>query len=101
MNVISRRALEEAAQRHAQGRTWIENWFRVAKRARWQNLSEVRAAYPAADLVESCLVFNAPQGHRLIARVVFADRYQNGTLFIIGYLTHAEYDLDRWKERCC
>jgi mRNA interferase HigB len=101
MNVISRRALQEAARQHPQGRNWIEQWYRVARRARWTNLDDTRADYASADLVGSCLVFNAPQGHRLIARVVFADQHQNGTLFIVGYLTHAEYDLDHWKERCC
>jgi mRNA interferase HigB len=101
MNVISRRTLNTAAQRHAQGRTWLEQWYRVAHRARWRQLTDVRASFAAADLVGSCLVFDAPQGRRLITRVIFADDIQNGTLFIVGYLTHADYDLDDWKERCC
>lgn len=101
VNVISRRTLQNAAQRHPQGRDWVEHWYRVARQATWVSLADVRANYASADLVGSCLVFNAPQGRRLIARVVFADQYQYGTLFIVGYLTHADYDLDHWKGRCC
>ncbi len=101
MNVFSRKALQIAARRHPEGANWLAGWYAVAKRARWTNLHDVRADFPAADQVERCLVFNAPQGRRLIVRVVFADEHQNGTLFVKAYLTHARYDQSRWRGDCC
>jgi mRNA interferase HigB len=60
-------------------------------------LEDVRASFPPTDQVGRRLVFNAPQGRRLILRVVYADEHQGGTLFVKEYLTHAEYDKNRWK----
>jgi mRNA interferase HigB len=100
MNVISRNAIRQAAARHPAGANWLAGWFATAKRARWANLHEVRSDFPSADQVGRCLVFNAPQGRRLISRVVYADQHQNGTLFVKDYLTHAEYDKERWKGAC-
>ena len=101
MNVISRQTLQDAAAAHPEGANWLAGWYAVAKRALWTSLHDVRADFQSADQVGRCLVFNAPQGRRLIVRVVYADQHQNGTLFVKEYLTHAEYDKDRWKGSCC
>ena len=100
MNVISRKTIKEAADEHEEGANWLMGWYATAKRARWTSLHDVRANFPAADQVGRCLVFNAPQGRRLIVRLIYADEHQNGTLFVKEYLTHAEYDKNRWKGAC-
>jgi mRNA interferase HigB len=101
MNVIARAAVDAAIGKHPDARGWLEIWWTTAKAARWENLAEVRRDYPKADQVNRCLVFNARGNrYRLIVRVVYADRWQNGTLFVKHFLTHAEYSKELWKRNC-
>ncbi len=72
----------------------------VARAARWRNLQEMRLTYPHADAVEAgsgrtLTVFNIRGNHY---RLVTAIHYNTGRLFVLRFLTHAEYDRDAWKE---
>ena len=70
------------------------HWYRVAKRARWANLAEIRADFRSADSVAGYTVFNiAGNKYRLI--VVIQYRWQ--VIYIRQILTHSEYDRGRWK----
>jgi mRNA interferase HigB len=70
-------------------------WYKTAKKANWQNLAELKAVYPSADLVGRYMVFNiGGNKYRLIARIV----YRSQTLFVVAVMTHEEYDLGKWKE---
>ena len=101
MHVIARPAIRAAARRHADAATWLENWWAVACRARWENLHDVRHNYASTDQVDCCLVFNCRGNrYRLIARVTFADQYQRGTLLVKHFMTHAEYDRNAWRRDC-
>ena len=100
MNVISRQAIRDASDRHPEGANWLEQWYRKAKQARWSSLHDVRADFASADQVGRCLVFDAPQARRLIVGVVYANAQRNGVIFVKQYLTHPEYDKDRWKGDC-
>ncbi len=42
MHVISRKKLKQAAEKHADLEKPLDTWFRIAKRAEWRNLAEVR-----------------------------------------------------------
>ena len=95
MNVISFKRLREFASSHKDAAVSLRAWYTVVRRARWQNLAELKKVYPAADLVGRFTVFNIKGNkYRLIARIV----YRSQTVFIIGVLTHEEYDLGKWKE---
>lgn len=101
VNVITRRALQEAAQKHPKARTWLDAWYTIAKAARWGQLGDVRADYPTTDQVNACLIFDVcGNNFRLIIRVSYANEWTNGSLFVKYFLTHAEYNKDHWKE-CC
>lgn len=65
-------------------------WFKICKRASWNNFNEVRKIYPTADVVgDDRMVFNIKGNkYRLIAR--FSFRYKAIQVKWIG--THAEYD---------
>lgn len=94
MHVISRKRLLEAAKRHAELGAPLDVWYRIAKRASWQNLDEVRQAFPSADGVERYTVFNIKgNSYRLIVEI----NYKSGRIFIRYVLTHAEYDKGAWK----
>jgi mRNA interferase HigB len=95
MHVISRKRLKEAAQKHADLAAPLDAWYRIAKRAKWANLAEVRKTWPAADRVARFTVFNIKgNDYRLIAEI----NYQTGRLFIRHVLTHGEYDQGGWKK---
>jgi len=73
MHIISRKKILEFTGRHADAATPLDTWYRIARRALWANLNEVRSVYPHADPVGRCVVFNIG-GHkfRLVARIAYA-----------------------------
>ena len=97
MNVITRRRLNEFAAAHADAAEPLDNWYRVARKAKWQSLNEVQDTYPHADLVGSCTVFNiGGKKYRLIVKIV----YRAQAIYVKHVLTHAEYNTERWKNDC-
>jgi len=99
MNVISRRAIRAAQLSNPQCRKWLEAWWKNAKREQWTSLLDVRKTYTSADQVGDFLVFNAPEGKRLIAGFSYAYDHPptGGTLFVKHFLTHREYERGNWK----
>jgi mRNA interferase HigB len=85
----------EKSMEHADAKTAIEMWFAVTKAASWLSLADIRADFPAADMIGSVAIFNIRSGkYRLITRVVFP----NQRVYVKEFLTHAEYDKERWKK---
>jgi mRNA interferase HigB len=100
MNVISRPAIREAQLAHPRCRAWLEEWWRTAKREQWTSLHDIRQTYASADQVGGrYLVFDAPEGKRLIVGVRYAhdDPPAGGTLFVKHFLTHDDYNRGTWK----
>ncbi len=82
-------------RRHKDAVTALKAWYTVVKKANWQSLAELKRVYPNADLVDRYTVFNIKgNNYRLVTRIV----YRSQTVFILAIMTHAEYDLGRWKE---
>ena len=50
--------LLEAAEEHGDLGTPLDAWYRIAKKAEWKNLMEVRRELPTADAVGKFTVFN-------------------------------------------
>ena len=95
MHVISRKKLLKAAEEHADLAGPLDIWYRIAKRAEWKSLMEVRAVFPAADAVEKFTVFNIKgNAYRLITEI----NYRTGRIFLRHVVTHAEYDKEDWKK---
>lgn len=94
MRIISRKALQDFSMKHPQAETPLDSWYRVAKAAQWNNLVEVNATYPSADLVGQYVVFNIKgNDYRLIVGINFRSQI----IFIKHVLTHADYDKGKWK----
>jgi mRNA interferase HigB len=94
MHVISRRKLKEAATRHGGLEGPLDAWFRIAKKALWRNLAEVRKTFSSADAVGKWTVFNIKGNqYRLITEI----NYVFGRIYIRHVLSHAEYDRGGWK----
>jgi mRNA interferase HigB len=99
VHIISRKALKEAARRYGGVEPGLDTWFRVASKAQWRSLDDVRKTYPSADGVKVkgkiYTVFNVGGNHfRLIAKI----EYDYQKIFIKHVLTHAEYDKEAWKK---
>ena len=95
MRVISRKKLKEAALRRDDLGGPLDAWFRVAKKASWRNLADVRKTFSSADAVGKWTVFNIKGNqYRLIAEI----NYVFGRIYIRHVLTHAEYDRGGWKQ---
>jgi len=94
VHVISRKKLREAAARHADLAVPLDVWCRVARRAEWKSLAEVRQIFPSADAVGKYTVFNIKgNSYRLIVEI----NYCSSRLFVRHVLTHAECDKGVWR----
>jgi mRNA interferase HigB len=63
----------------------------------WRNWGDVRSQFRTASLVGNCVVFNiGGNKYRLVTRIL----YPSQKVFVLKVMTHAEYNQDRWKERC-
>jgi mRNA interferase HigB len=95
VHVISRKRLLEAAEEHGDLGVPLDVWYRMARKARWKNLMEVRQQLPSADAVGKFTVFNVKgNAYRLITEI----NYQSGRIFIRDVLRHADYSKGGWKE---
>jgi mRNA interferase HigB len=77
----------------------LEHWLRVATAAKWRNLVDVRKTFPHADEVKvksgrTVVVFNIKKND---FRLITAIHYNIGKVFVLMFLTHAEYDKEQWK----
>jgi mRNA interferase HigB len=94
VHVISRKRLLEAALEHADLYGPLDVWYRIAKRAEWESLADVRRTFPSADGVGKYTVFNVKgNAFRLISEI----NYRTGRLYVRQVLTHAAYDREGWK----
>jgi mRNA interferase HigB len=94
LHVISRKRLLQAALTHGELYAPLDVWYRIARKAEWRSLDEVRGVFPSADGVGKFTVFNVKgNAFRLIVEI----NYVTGRLYVRSVLTHAEYDRGGWK----
>jgi mRNA interferase HigB len=98
VRIITEKKLVEWGKTHHKAARYLEIWRVLVKAAKWRNLVEVRRAYPADSVKVSSgrqvQVFNVcGNNYRLIVAVHF-DRQR---VYILRFLTHAEYSKNRWR----
>jgi len=84
----------EAAVRHAGLGPPLDAWYRIAKKAQWISLEDVRQTLPSADGVGKFTVFNI-KGNSF--RIIVEVNFKTGRIYIRHVLTHAEYTKGAWK----
>jgi len=99
MHVISKKPLREFANKHADARTPLGAWLKLAEHGTFRNLAELKQTFRSVDMVpvkgNEFYVFNiGGNKYRLVAAVHFNTQM----LFIRHVLTHAEYSTERWKK---
>jgi mRNA interferase HigB len=103
VNVISRRKLRAFYQGKPERRQHadaFEDWFRLTRRARWQNYQDAKALFGQTDVARdtdsgrTATIFDiAGNKYRIICLI----DYIRQTVLITHVLDHKEYDRGNWK----
>ncbi|MEO7298255.1 MAG: type II toxin-antitoxin system HigB family toxin [Verrucomicrobiota bacterium] len=96
MHIITRKRLNEFADKHSSAKSGLGHWYWSLKKNNFGNFAELRRAFPHADQVAGLTVFNIG-GNK--ARLIVAIHYNRRKVYIRAVLTHAEYDAGKWKEK--
>ncbi|MFZ0827526.1 MAG: type II toxin-antitoxin system HigB family toxin [Verrucomicrobiia bacterium] len=100
MRIIKEAFLVAKGREHPPSARHLDVWRKTVKAMAWRNLVEVRQSYPDTDAVKvrsgrTVLVFNIRRNdYRLIA----AAHFNRQIVYVMRFMTHAEYSKDRWKE---
>ena len=100
MNVIKPSRIREFAKKHARAAASLEMWLLKARIAKWNSFADVRTTFGSADqvMVESektVIVFNIGGNN---FRLICAAHYNRQNLYVLRFLTHAEYNRNDWKD---
>ncbi len=100
MRIIKESTLREFAVRHAEAGTGLAVWRQIVRREEFQHFADLRRCFRSADQVRVAsgnpvTVFNI---HGNDYRLICAIHYNTGKVFLLRFLTHAEYSKDRWKD---
>jgi mRNA interferase HigB len=90
MNVLSRKALLQFYSSYPETKKYLETWFKICRKADWNNFNELQITYPDAFPVGDDRVVFDLKGNkfRLVVRISF--RFKTMQIKWIG--THAEYN---------
>jgi mRNA interferase HigB len=94
MHVITRKRLNEFADKYPETRNALAHWYQLVKQNNFNSFAELRSAFPSADQVGKLTVFNIG-GNKV--RLIAAIHYNRRKVYIRAVLTHKEYDEDKWK----
>jgi mRNA-degrading endonuclease HigB of HigAB toxin-antitoxin module len=100
VRIITEKRLKDWEKTHPKATRYLEAWRKNVRLAAWRNLVEVRRTYPGTDSVKmpsgrQVQIFNVcGNDYRLIVAV---HSNRNPKVYILRFLTHAEYSKDRWK----
>ena len=61
MHVITRKRLNEFAEKHPDTKSSLARWYAIMRRSRFLNFAQLRETFPYADQVENsqCLILEA------------------------------------------
>jgi mRNA interferase HigB len=101
MHVIAAKTIRESADEYTNARKPLTEWLATVEKAKWTSIEEIRTLFPKTDSVRvasgnDVYVFNIKGNtYRLIAAIHF----NRGKVYILRFLTHADYDKDAWKKQ--
>ena len=95
MHIITRKRLNEFANRYPDSKNALAQWYALVKRNDFESFAELRRLFPSADKVGKLTVFNIG-GNKV--RLIAAIHYNRKKVYIRAVLTHSDYDKDKWKE---
>jgi len=100
MRIIKVSRIQEFARLHPRAKPSLTEWLAKALATRWGDFNELRGTFPKADHVKvasgkTVVVFNVGGNN---FRMIGGVHFNTGFVFILRFMTHAEYDKDQWKE---
>lgn len=95
MHIITRKRLNEFAEKHPDAKSALQHWYKQTKTTDFKSFAELRKTFGSADHVGNLTVFNIG-GNKV--RLIAAIHYNRRTIYIRAVLTHKEYDEGNWKE---
>jgi mRNA interferase HigB len=100
VRIIKRSTVRDFARRSPTAAASLDRWLTLIEAGRWERLADLNRVFPGADevVVQSgrrVVVFNiGGNNYRLIAAV----HYNRQRVFVLRFMTHAEYSKNRWKD---
>jgi mRNA interferase HigB len=101
MRVVKAKTIWMYAAKHPDSRGPLAEWLASAKKAEWNSIQDVRSNYPHADAVTVAsgritIIFNI-KGNTY--RLIVAIHFNRGLVFVLQFLTHAQYSKGMWKDQ--
>jgi mRNA interferase HigB len=95
VHVITGKRLREFAARHKDAAEPLSVWYAIVSATDFGSFAELKRVFGSVDKVGKFTVFDVGGNkYRLIAAI----HYNRRKVYIRHVLTHAEYDLGKWKE---
>ena len=95
MHIITKKRLNEFAQKYPDTKTALAHWYKTAKRNDFNSFANLRDFFPSADRVGKLTVFNIG-GNKV--RLIAAIHYNRKKIYIREVLTHEEYNKGKWNK---
>ena len=90
MHIISFKKLKEFFSKDNNSKVALQDWFKIAKKADWNNFSDLKNTFNTADNVgNNRFVFNIKGNHYRIVAIV---RFNIKRVFIRWVGNHNDYD---------
>jgi mRNA interferase HigB len=95
VHIISKKRLVAAGERYADALPSLMRWYRLVRKARWNDIHETKADFPHGDPVGKFTVFNIKRNAYRLITVIHYNRFK---VYMRAVLTHGEYDKGKWKD---
>jgi mRNA interferase HigB len=101
MRVVKPARIRRFQDAHPRAAVGLGRWLELVEAHDWTSIQQVRRVFPAADAVvvksrRTVTVFNiGGNDYRLITAI----HYNTRIVYVMLFMTHAEYDKDTWKDR--
>jgi mRNA interferase HigB len=100
VRIIAESALRRFAATHPEAAPGLGGWRRIMRREQFRHFADLRRCFRSADQVrvasnKAVVVFNI---HGNDYRLICAIHYNTGHVFLLRFLSHADYGKDRWKD---
>ncbi len=101
MRLIKPLTIKEYYTKHRDAEEWLKAWIVTAKAAKWENVNDVRKAYPKTttalgDSGSTVTIFKV-KGNNY--RFMVAIHYNTQRIYVRDFMTHEQYNSQTWKKR--
>jgi mRNA interferase HigB len=104
VRIIAEKRIRGFCQKFADTREPLQAWVKVVRQQDWPSWADLRRTFPIADRIAiarrnvTFTVFNIKGNHYRLITVIHHKPKHVGRVYIRGFLTHAQYSKDTWKD---